>query len=167
MAFENFSTSDWIQFWEIISSGLLSILAIIISVAALLQNSKMIQNSTRPYIVITHEIIRSPYTTGYFIVKNFGQSYAEIIDIKYSENIKNTVFDGGTNVGEQFDKLCGIILAPNQKISIVCPGKIYVGDVSEFTIKYKCCKKTYINSYSINVKNSKEILRDENCKATV
>lgn len=48
----NFTISDVIQIIGILASLITSILAIVISVLTLKQNSKMIEESTRPYVAI-------------------------------------------------------------------------------------------------------------------
>ena len=87
MDFENFvlqlSPSDLIQIAGIIVSLICSLIAIAISLKTLKQNSKMIENSTRPYIGI---YIASTYirdVSCYLVVKNFGQSAATIRSFTY------------------------------------------------------------------------------------
>lgn len=70
--------SDIIQIIGIILSLLTGIVAICISIATLKQNSKMIEESTRPYIDIYSAGVYVGSSTYYIVLKNFGQSSAFI-----------------------------------------------------------------------------------------
>ena len=61
------SPSDIIQICGIIASLLTSIIAIVISLVTLLQNSKMIENATRPYITIYFDYSQMGEPTGYIL----------------------------------------------------------------------------------------------------
>lgn len=147
MTHYTFTTSDIIQFLGIIASLITSIIAIAISVKTLKQNSKMIEESTRPSIQIY------PVHTGYFsyiIIKNFGQSSAYIDEVfcdhKFSQ--EETLND---NIGENiFDLISGAILTPGY--SIKCP--LIAHKVSSiqfsFTIRYHSNCKNYEESFHFN-----------------
>lgn len=67
-----------------------ALVAIVISVLTLKQNSKMIESSTRPYIGI---YLASTYIRDvncYLVIKNFGQSSAFIESFSYDFDLKNT-----------------------------------------------------------------------------
>lgn len=82
-------TSDQIQIIGILASSATAIIAIIISVLSLRQNSKMIENSSRPYIGIylAHAYVRN--VSVYLVVKNFGQSSAKINSFTYDFDLAN------------------------------------------------------------------------------
>lgn len=63
--FEFFTISDWIQFIGVMVSFAVGIASIIIAVITLRQNSKMIAESTRPYIVVQFE---RAYTSTFIIL---------------------------------------------------------------------------------------------------
>lgn len=72
------TTSDKIQLLGIVISALTSIIAIFISVHTLRQNSKMIEDSSRPYIGIYGLSTYICDRYYYIIIKNFGQSIAHV-----------------------------------------------------------------------------------------
>ena len=80
--FEFFTISDWIQFIGVMVSFAVGIASIIIAVITLRQNSKMIAESTRPYIVVQFERAYTSTLRCYFVVKNYGQTGAKITDFK-------------------------------------------------------------------------------------
>lgn len=103
--------SDYIQLIGVVISLISSISAIIISVATLRQNSKMIKESTRPYIGIYGLSTYLGFRQYYIILKNFGQSGAIIDSITYSFDIselsKHKDF-------EPFSHLDGVTIMPGQ-----------------------------------------------------
>lgn len=83
------TASDYIEILGIIVSLICSIVAIVISIKTLKQNSEMIENSTRPYIGV---YLASTYirdVTCYLVVKNFGQSSAFIESFLYDFDLKS------------------------------------------------------------------------------
>ena len=77
------NTSDIIQLIGILISLATSIAAIMISVKSLKQNSKMIEESTRPYISIYGASTYIGSSDYYIVLKNFGQSSATIHEFLY------------------------------------------------------------------------------------
>lgn len=115
MDFENFvlqlSPSDLIQIAGIIVSLICSLIAIAISLKTLKQNSKMIENSTRPYIGI---YIASTYirdVSCYLVVKNFGQSAATIRSFTYDFDLAKL---SDFSEREPFKNIEGSTLMPQQ-----------------------------------------------------
>ncbi len=83
------TASDYIEILSILVSLICSIVAIVISIKTLKQNSQMIENSTRPYIGV---YLASTYirdVTCYLVVKNFGQSSALIESFTYDFDLKS------------------------------------------------------------------------------
>lgn len=75
--FSSLTPSDWIQLTGIIISTITSIVTFVISTFALWQNSKMIEDSSRPVIsVYTQRIIYNNKASLYLVIKNFGHSTA-------------------------------------------------------------------------------------------
>lgn len=72
------NSSEIIQLVGICVSLFTSLIAIIISVKTLMQNSKMMENSTRPYIGIYGAGVYAHTPKYYLVIKNFGQSSAYI-----------------------------------------------------------------------------------------
>lgn len=73
--------SDVIQLIGILASLITSIIAIIISVLTLKQNSKTIDETSRPYVAIYAKTTNFQSPHYYLVVKNFGQSGATISSI--------------------------------------------------------------------------------------
>lgn len=142
-----FTTSDIIQLFGIIASLISSIVAIIISLKTLKQNSKMIEESTKPSIQIYPVHIGR---ISYIIIKNFGQSTAYIDEIfcnhKFSKE-ETLNRDFGENI---FDLISGAILSPGY--SIKCP--LVAQEVSSiqfnFKIKYHSTCKNYEETFCFN-----------------
>ena len=112
--FNSLTNSDWIQFFGIVTSLITSIVAILISIFTLKQNSKMIEESTRPVISIY-----SKYSDGilYYIIKNFGASTAHIDKVITNFDIPKT--DCNMVDGNPFKSLSNSTLAPMD--SKICP----------------------------------------------
>ena len=79
--------SDIIQIIGIICTLTASIVAIVISLADLKQNSKMVESSSRPYIGIYGLSTYMGFRQYYIIIKNFGQSSATIESLTYDFDI--------------------------------------------------------------------------------
>ncbi|MEG0404490.1 MAG: hypothetical protein RR571_08910 [Anaerorhabdus sp.] len=136
--------SDKIQLIGIIVSSTISLIAIIISVLTLRQNSRMIRESTRPNI-----LIYSKYSDGtlYLIIKNFGNSAA------YIDNIETNFFISATDnyvEGNPFSNLIGHFFPPNY--SQICPliGHLIANENYHFKITYHSSTSKYSDTFSIN-----------------
>lgn len=141
--------SDKINLTLAIGSFLLAALSIITILVTIRQNSKMIEASTRPNVVIygTYTDVQNP--NYYLIIKNFGSSSALITDFQYSDNLKDyTLADGFIPLSD----VKGFCLAPNQSImSNIDPLKIEPNMNSfEFDITYKSSTHRYTDHFSIN-----------------
>lgn len=79
--------SDVIQLIGILASLITSVIAIIISVLTLKQNSKMIDETSRPYVAIYAKTTNFQSPQYYLVIKNFGQTGATISSIKCSPDI--------------------------------------------------------------------------------
>ena len=67
------TTTDIIEIIGIIASTTVSIVAIVISVMTLKQNSKMIKESTRPYVVVCGKTANYQEPRFYLIIKTMDQ----------------------------------------------------------------------------------------------
>lgn len=152
------STSDIIQIIGIIVSLLTSVTAIIISIVTLRQNSKVIENSTRPYICVYS---KTTNFTGfvpfyYLVIKNFGQTGTFI-----------TSFDCNCDLSEfllnpdkiPFEHIVGSFLAPNQNFLFGLNPNVLIQKSNEkliFTYTYESNGKQYTEASSIIVNNDSE-----------
>ena len=135
-----------------ILSFLLALISVVTVVITLRQNSKMISNSTRPYITIYFDYSQMGTPTGYFVIKNFGSSSAIIESLTYNEPIKNHPITLA-NLPAIFDGLIGNTIAPGQKF--FAPFKLYdySGGIAVFDVSYKSGRKKYREHIEINVNN--------------
>lgn len=137
--FSKFSISDWIQLIGIITSLLASVVAIGISLKTLKQNNKMIEESTRPNIVIYSTLADS---ITYIIIKNYGSSSAVIDNIQCDYNFSSN--ETGDPEGNIFNLVNGAVLAPNQ--SIRCP---LVGwELKKYTFNFEIDYHSTTHNYS-------------------
>lgn len=144
--------SDIIQVFGIIVALVVGIASIAISVFSLRQNSKMIEESTRPVI----SIYGAMTTLGsvqqfYFVIKNFGQTPTTITkfisDYNFSINQAYSINNGH----DWLSNLNGAHLAPGQ--SKICA--LNYENVSQpvtFTLEYKTIVKTYNEQITVNLK---------------
>lgn len=130
-------------------TALTAIISIIIALVTLRQNSKMIEESTRPNIVV--------YSTNiddicYIVIKNYGSSSA-IVDFVLC-NHDFTSEETGDFEGHIFDRMKDSIIAPGQ--SIRCPIRAYrlKNFDFEFTVKYHSSTKAYKDVFSFNIINN-------------
>lgn len=132
-----------------IITALTSIIAIIISVITLKQNSKMIEESTRGYLVVYGNITNFGSPTYYLVLKNFGSSAATINKFTIKEDIQK--YSYGDRI--PFNNIENSIIAPNQAIisSLYTLGI----ELTPFTIniEYTSNSKTYKDVFNINPKS--------------
>lgn len=95
---------------EIIQS-LTAIIAVIISVCTLKQNSKQIEESTRPYITIYLTKINLGTPSKILVIKNFGKSSAKITKLSCDEKLIR--YSCIPNL-KPFSSIEGSSLVPNQ-----------------------------------------------------
>lgn len=155
---ENLSSlpsADIISIIGIITSTIASIVAIIISVLTLIQNSKMIENSTRPYIAVygasTHVGTNPHY---YLIVKNFGQSAAKINTFVCKPNLAKY---SDSSYDNPFYKLSGTTMVPGQSFRCAINIAALQEDVEDLVIDlaYSCGKHTYSEKYQVHISANK------------
>lgn len=148
--------SDWINVILCILSFILAAISVITVVITLKQNSKMIENSTRPYIVVYGRVTNFQNPTYYIVVKNMGQTGAEItkfdcdIDLKkysYSEDIR------------PLGHMEGTFLAPNQSIitnvDSIKMSKDSVENIT-FSIEYLSKTKLYKEQYKVHYRADRD-----------
>ena len=105
--FNSLNPSDIIQLFGIIASLITSIVAITISLVTLRQNSKMIEDASRPIISIYGESINPGSPVFYIVIKNFGSSSAYITQFDYDFDFTSAYLaDKGKDYIERFNKFC-------------------------------------------------------------
>lgn len=145
------SASDIIQLLGIIASLATSIIAIIISVVSLKQNSKMISDSSRPYIGIYGSGTYVSQAHYYIIIKNFGQSSARIDDFKCDIDLSK--YRIKPSKSRPFQHIQGTTIMPGQSFRCVIDfGKIILDTpLIVFNISYSASGRTYSDCIPLNV----------------
>lgn len=144
--------SDWINVILCVLSFLLAVISVVTVVITLRQNHKMIQNSTRPYIVAMAQLANFQEPTFYLVLKNFGASGATILEMSTS------IAPNEVSYREEmtpFNNIEGTFLAPGQKIiSSLYSKKFKEKDIREFSVhlRYTDGMKTYEEDCPINYK---------------
>lgn len=102
--------SDWINVVLCILSFLLALISVVTVLITLRQNHRMIENATRPYVSAKYETVAFPDgTERYIVVKNYGQTSAQILEMNCSGSAEQSHMD-------RVNKLNGFTLAPGQLI---------------------------------------------------
>lgn len=148
--------SDWIQFAGVIVALVIGIISIVISVNTLKQNSKMIEESTRPYIVVYHDIFNDGSAKGIFIVKNFGKTGAYITKFSCDQELKS-LQNPNYSLKQKFSYLNDTFLAPGEskKFPIIRPEP--TDHPITFLLSYQSGHKTYTDTFKINLENDTHI----------
>ena len=156
-----------------IVSFILALISVITVVLTIRQNSRMINESTRPYITIYLDTITTCEQTSYFVLKNFGHCAANITRFEYDSCLKTTK-QINTLYQEQFDCIHGITLAPGQSKLLEYPVSTLNKDILTFVIGYTALGKNYEETIEMNVKHfihipvlRPESYTDENMKRQV
>lgn len=146
------TTSDWITFWGTVATVLFGVISAGIAIFTLRQNSRMIEESTRPYISIYFDVLFISSQQPRFIFKNFGKTGATITDFEYPDIIRKVKFDNKGFINSQFDKIKGIYLSPGQSFAITWPEfpKEKLDNLS-FKIDYETEKKSYSDKINLSV----------------
>ncbi len=143
--------SDLIQLCGILVALVIGIISIIISVLTMRQNSKMIEESTRPVISIYGESINTGSPLFYIVVKNFGLTSATITRFDYDFDFKTSYYSSGEAERDFLKDLVGSTIAPQQ--SRICNLQYKKIDRPiHFDIEYKTTSKSYKESLTVNLK---------------
>lgn len=147
------SIDNIISIAGIIVSLLTSIVAITISVKTLKQNSTMILESTRPYVVMYSETTNFQSPHFYLILKNFGQSGAVITNIECDTDLSAFSYNENRVPFSNFED---VFIAPGQSFSTnLDTRKIYKDKDSypapvKFKIFYRNESKTFSDTFTIH-----------------
>lgn len=157
------STSDWIQIIIAIITLFSVISSIIIAIKTLKQNSQMIEDSTRPCIIIYKETININNPNEYIAIKNFGQSAGIINDLRFDTD-KFSKIDNGLE--QNYDFLKNITLAPNQKYLLPIKTANSNIKIMTFDIKYESSTHLYTDTFNVNLSQDYSIAFNHQNKGT-
>lgn len=153
MMFELFlnslSVDNVISIVSIVISLLTSIIAIVISLKTLKQNSRMISDSTRPYVVMYSKTTNFQSPLVYLILKNFGQSGAIIKKLECDFDLTQLCYNKST----PFSNFDGVFIAPGQSFTVALnPDKLSLCKKPvNFEISYQNGNDFYLDSFSIHL----------------
>ena len=141
--------SDIVQILGIIASFLTAIVAIIISLVTLRQNSKMLEESSRAVISVYSQGINTGTPMLFLVVKNFGNSTAIIRKFDYDFDFTDCYCFRADR--DYLKDLVGSTLAPRQ--SRIC--RIDYQKLNcpvTFTLEYQSGRKIYRESFTVDLK---------------
>jgi len=150
-----------------IAATFIAYCALIISIMTHRDNKMMIEESTRPHIVIYVTYIHLKNPEYRLVIKNFGSSAGTIKNITYEtgEIIKRIVSTPGNEY--DFNNLNGLMMAPNQSLIMQLDTK---GDEEKllakdtFKIIYETSgkrKKKYRETYPVKLETLKHLIFQE------
>lgn len=145
------NTSDWIQLLVGIITGCSALISIDISIKTLKQNSKMIEENTRPNIIIYKDVYNFNSPIEFLVIKNIGSSLAKIDDLIYDEIIFKDIFSCyNSNNRNTFEYLKNASIAPNQDFKIPINTRKIEKKETSITIKYSNVK-SYTETFKIHL----------------
>ena len=153
--FSSLGISDIIQIFGIIASFATSIIAIVISIITLRQNSKMIEESSRAVIAIYGESINPGSPVFYFVIKNFGHSPATMI--KFDSDFDFSGCYGFRTDRNWLSDLNNCSIAPGQ--SRIC--RLDYNKITRpitFDIEYLSSGKKYCEKMTVDLKSGADML---------
>lgn len=132
-----------------IISALIALIAVAISIATLQQSRNMIEESTRPYILVYVTETNFQEPTRYLVIKNFGLTGAKITKF---ETVPDLMFYSRKPGIRPFGKICNAFLAPGQThmCTIDFIKSKEISDVS-FDLVYESKHKTYSDKIILNL----------------
>ncbi len=146
------NVSDWIQLLVGIITGCSALISIYISVKTLKQNSQMIEDNTRPNIIIYKDVIDINSPMEYLVIKNIGNSLAHIISITFDNNKLDKLNKTYSQIPNALEKLSNGNLAPQQVFKIPIKTANIDFDEINFEIFYCSNVKNYREIFTINAK---------------
>lgn len=145
------TVSDWINATLCVLSFILAAISVIAVVLTLKQNNKMIKNSTRPYVSVVCQVTNFQSPAFYLVLKNYGNSGAEIKSFKSSIDLSQYSFHTECT---PFGMIEGTFIAPNQSILCNLDTIKLAREVEAFEveIEYTDGINTFCELYPINFK---------------
>lgn len=156
--YQPLTPADIIEIIGIIASLITSIVAIAISIKTLKQNSLMIEESTRPYIIIYSRTTNFQSPNYYLVIKNFGQTAAIVTSINCDCDLSLYSYSAQYIPFQHFS---GTFLAPGQSFLCNLDTRKIFQNLTEFhfAIEYKANGKTYSDHFTINPKADSDLIQ--------
>lgn len=145
------TTSNIIDILGILAALIPSLVAIAISLKTLKQNSQMIEDSSRPYLMIYSACTHIVSPSCYLILKNFGQSAAYVDSFTYDFDLGKCTVSGSR--GEPFQNIDGTCIAPGQSFRAIIDYNKVISqtDKINFHISYSSNCKKYTEDICLNL----------------
>lgn len=146
--FCNIELPTFIDIIAIITSSILSIVAIAISIITLKHSTNAIVESSRANIMLYIDVSINKET--YLVLKNFGNSIGKIISLTIIPPIQYSKLD--TDYGfDSIPSFIGVCLAPNQTIKTWFDFEHYPDKSFNIKITYSTLGKNYTTEYPIDI----------------
>ena len=158
--------SDKIELACIVITAITAVVAVIISIFTLRQNSRMIEDANRPYISIYGLSTYMGFRQYYIIIKNFGQSSACIDSLTYDFDIAKI---SKHNACDPFSCIDGVTIVPGQAFrsaidfdkidayKISCINFHIVYSSGTHTYKEDVCLKLDANTGNLEAHNNENV----------
>lgn len=141
------TTSDIINIILTVAALSVSVVAVVISYKTLRQNTKMIEETTRPQVQIYPVFLDGIL---YIIIKNYGASEAYIDELTCSHFFTSAETMSDKLEGDIFSKAKGAILSSGYSIKCPLLGYNIRSEIFDFHIRYHSSTKTYAANFSFN-----------------
>lgn len=145
-------TADTIQLILLIVTALGTSISIFISVSTLKQNSKMIEETTRPNIIFYKDTLDINGPIEYLVIKNIGGSMAHITSIIFDKKQVEKLNSNYSKLTKALEYLNNSYIVPNQFYKMPIKTQDINFDTLLLTISYSNNTKTYNESFVINLK---------------
>ena len=142
---------DWLELATMIITALAAIASIVISISTLKQNNKMIENSTRPYIICYKDAIDINNVTEYLVIENVGSTSGTITHMKYNKKKFRELFNKQAIDLDLLKYFSNITLAPHQRYLFPIETKDLKFYNFIFEISYKSATNSYNDRFDINL----------------
>lgn len=155
---------NWIELSTMLITALTAISSIIIAINTLEQNNQMIEDATRPYIMIYKDAISINSPIEYLVIENFGSSAGTISEMKYDKDIFTELIKEKSvdlNLLKYFNN---ITLAPHQKYMISINTRDVANKTFKIQIKYNSSTNSYTDEFNVNLSQDYSLTFDKQHK---
>ena len=158
---------DWIALATMFITAFTAIASIIIAKNTLKQNSEMIEESTRPYIVIYKDTIDINSPTEYLVIENFGSSAGTITNVTYDKDLLKKLFNKTAINLNLLSYFSNITLVPHQRYLFPIQTRDVENKKILFEINYNSSTKSYEEIFDINLSQDYAITYKKQNKSEV
>lgn len=140
-----------------ICSLVISATSIVLVILSILQNNKILENATRPYICVYGQLVNLGGIHFYIVIKNFGASPATITKFETTPDLTDCHLET-LSQRMHLREIAQSTIAPGRsRICLLDFSKIPNEDI-KFKIKYRSSRKKYTEKFSTNIKAGTDML---------